>query len=83
MPEDVQGGTLASVEEKVWTAYLNVFPYLAHPAELRESISRHCGGGLEVLKRELEKKMEALDETRRTDLRIFLNELKRLTGTTR
>jgi hypothetical protein len=66
------------MEEIIQKVFSSVRPYLAYPQELRALLDK-SGGTLEALAETLRKEASSLDEVRRTDIRIFLNELERWT----
>ncbi|MEM2281973.1 MAG: hypothetical protein QXH26_00280 [Candidatus Hadarchaeales archaeon] len=64
--------------EIVWRAFSSVLPYLVYPQELKQLLEESPGAPVEVLVQRLREAIPKLDEIRRTDIRIFLNELERL-----
>jgi hypothetical protein len=65
------------MEEIVWRAFYSILPYLVYPQELRSMLEKKSVP-LKSLIEELKEEALTLDEVRRTDVRIFLNELERL-----
>jgi len=67
------------MEEIIRRVFSSVQPYLVYPHELKALLEKKSGGTPEGLAEELRKESSNLDEVRRTDIRIFLNELERWT----
>jgi len=65
------------MEEIVQRAFSSVLPYLVYPQELKARLEEKSAPP-EALIEELREESLKLDEVRRTDIRIFLNELERL-----
>jgi hypothetical protein len=66
------------MEETIQRAFYSVLPYLVYPQELRMLLEKKSVMTPCALIEELKKESLTLDEVRRTDIRIFLNELERL-----
>ncbi len=65
------------MREELKRAYESVRPYLVYPRELEERLER-LGGDVQRAVKRLQEEAEKLDAVRRTDVRIFLNELRKL-----
>lgn len=64
--------------EIIWRAFSSVLPYLVYPQELKRFLEENSRVPVEALVQRLREMIPKLDEVRRTDIRIFLNELERL-----
>lgn len=66
--------------ELIWDTFSSIMPYLAHPQELRELLEELLGEKIDINKFSEQLRLTISNEedpTRKTDVRIFINELHR------